>query len=92
MPNLVMTPIYITPAQKRALARHAKQRRTTVSEEVRSALEKHLHDANKLRHLVLQRSAGEATKTVQRMVRKLDRTELLLGDMQKALAGKRVRV
>ena len=44
MAGMVMTSIYITPAQKRALARRAKEHRTTVSEEIRTALDRHLHE------------------------------------------------
>lgn len=38
----VMTSIYLTPSRKRALARRAKQRKATVSEEIRTAPDRHL--------------------------------------------------
>ena len=42
MPNKVMTSIYLTPSQKQALHKRAKQAQTTVSKEIRTALDKHL--------------------------------------------------
>lgn len=88
MGQMVMTSIYITPAQKRALMRRAKQRRTTLSEEIRSALQKHLHEIEEPDQASFAMPSPGPVKTVDRMVKKLDKATVMLADMQKTL-GKR---
>ena len=82
MGQMVMTSIYITPAQKRALMRRAKQRRTTLSEEIRSALYKHLHEIEEPDHASFAMPSPAPGKTVDRMVKKLDKATVMLADMQ----------
>ncbi len=85
MPPKIMTSIYLTPAQKRALARRAKQRRTSVSEEIRIALDKHLQGKHELNEVRVSFVAGKANKAVDRMVRKLSETNALLLNLRRRL-------
>ncbi len=91
MAGMVMTSIYITPAQKRALARRAKEHRTTVSEEIRSALDRHLHENPTLSLATVGLLPRGADKTVHRMVRKLDETHVLLATIRKTLRKKKLQ-
>ena len=61
MPTNVMTSLYRTPAQKRALARRAQERRHTVSEEILTAVDKRQEKRGRRGHLSLvgkQRDQG----------------------------------
>ena len=72
MPNKVMTSIYLTPSQKQALHKRAKQAQTTVSEEIRTALDKHLERDREQAEAELSILAGEANRALDRMIKKLD--------------------
>ena len=88
MATKVMTSIYLTPSQKRALARRAKQHQTTMSEEIRSALDKHVMDSSGEDDDKLQLSllAGEANKSMDRMIQKLDEAHACLNQVRKRLS------
>lgn len=88
MATKVMTSIYLTPSQKRALARRAKQRKATVSEEIRTALDRHLerdHDEE----LQLGLLAGQAVKALNRMIDKLDEAHTAVGSLRRNLAQRK---
>jgi guanylate kinase len=85
MPPKILTSIYLTPAQKRALARRAKHRRTSMSEEIRIALDKHLQGKQELDEVRVSFIAGKANKAVDRMVRKLSETNALLVNLRRRL-------
>lgn len=72
MSNMVMTSIYLTPSQKRAIAQRAKQSHTTVSEEIRTALDRHLQRGHEHAEAELSLLAGEANKALDRMAKKLE--------------------
>ena len=72
MSNKVMTSIYLTPAQKRAVARRAKEANTTVSEEIRAALDKHLQKDRQQAEAELGILAEEANRALDRMIKNLD--------------------
>jgi len=85
MATKVMTSIYLTPQQKRRLASRAKQRRTTVSEEIRTALDKHLSAAGEEDELQLSLLVTEANKALDRMIRKLDEAHAAFTQLQRGL-------
>ncbi len=89
MNTKVMTSIYLTPLQKRAVAHRARQRQTTVSEEIRTALDKHLKDADNGDEMQLSLLAGEANKAMDRMIRKLDDAHVALADLRRSLSQKK---
>lgn len=79
----VMTSIYLTPSQKRALAHRAKRRRTTMSEEIRSALDRLIAEGDNGDEEHLGLLAREANKAMDRMIQKLDETHAYLSQMRK---------
>jgi guanylate kinase len=81
MSNMVMTSIYLTPSQKRALHKRAKQAQTTVSEEIRTALDKHLEQDREQDEAVLSLLAGEANRALDRMIKKLDESHASLSKL-----------
>jgi len=84
----VMTSIYLTPLQKKALSRRAKQRHATVSEEIRTALDRHLErDDNS--ELQLGLLAGEASKALARMIGKLDEAHAAVSSLRRNLAARK---
>lgn len=90
MANKVMTSIYLTPAQKRAVARRAREGRTTVSEEIRTALDKHLQDDTGEAEAELQLLAGEANRALDRMIEKLDESHVAVAGILKTRRRKKV--
>lgn len=90
MATKVMTTIYLDPSQKRTLTRRAKQQRTTVSEEIRTALDKHLREAgdeDEVKQLGL--IAGEANKAMDRMIQKLDEAHASLAHLRKGFSRRK---
>jgi guanylate kinase len=85
----VMTSIYLTPLQKRTLATRAKQNRTTVSEEIRSTLDKHYKECITEDAAQLSLLAGEANKAMDRMILKLDETHATIAQLRKSLTQKK---
>ena len=84
----VMTSIYLTPLQKKALSRRAKQRHATVSEEIRTALDRHLErDDNG--ELQLGLLAGQANKALTRMIDKLDEAHAAVSSLRRSLATRK---
>ena len=81
MPKKVMTSIYLTPSQKRALHTRAKQAQTTVSEEIRTALDKHLEQDREQAEAELSVLAGEANRALDRMIKKLDESHASLSQL-----------
>lgn len=84
----VMTSIYLTPEQKRALARRAKRRHATVSEEIRTALDRHLERDDE-GELQLGLLAGEADKALARMIGKLDEAHAAVTSLRRTLATRK---
>ncbi len=90
MPNKVMTSIYLTPTQKRAVARRARERHTTVSEEIRTALDKHLQEGQVEAESELSLLAGEANRALDRMIEKLDESHVVVSGILKTQRRKKV--
>ena len=88
MATKVMTSIYLTPSQKNALARRAKQRQGTMSEEIRTALDRHL-DRDDDGELQLSLLAGQATKALNRMIGKLDEAHAAINSLRRNLAARK---
>jgi guanylate kinase len=84
----IMTSIYLTPAQKEALSRRAKQRHATVSEEILTALDRHLERDDK-GELQLGLLAGQANKALTRMIGKLDEAHAAVSTLRRSLAAKK---
>lgn len=85
MVSKVMTSIYLTPQQRRALARRAKRHRTTMSQEIRAALDKHVNDDNTgEEELQLSLVAGEANKAMAHMIEKLDEAHAFMVRLRKS--------
>lgn len=89
MATKVMTSIYLTRSQKQALNRRARQRRTTVSEEIRGALDRHLKNDSEGDELQLSVLAEEAHKSIERMIQKLDETHSSLTHLRKSLSRRK---
>ncbi len=89
MAQKVMTSIYLTPAQKRAVARRAKTAHTTVSEEIRIALDKHLKSDNEEVELELSLLAHEANRSLDRMIEKLDESHMAVTEIFKTRKKKK---
>lgn len=89
MATKIMTSIYLTPAQKREIARKAKASHTTVSEEIRHALDKHLQEDKKEVELELELLAGEANRALDRMAKKLDESHAAVSALFKTRKKKR---
>lgn len=85
MATKVMTSIYLTPLQKKALSRRAKKRRATVSEEIRTALDRHLGQDDDS-ELQLGLLADQANKSLARMIDKLDEAHAAVSHLKKSLA------
>ena len=81
MANKVMTSIYLTPAQKRAVTRRAKEAKTTISEEIRTAINKHLEKDREHAEVELSILAGEANRALDRMIKKLDESHAVVGKL-----------
>jgi guanylate kinase len=86
----VMTSIYLTPLQKRTLATRARQNRTTMSEEIRSTLDKHYKECVTEDAVQLSLLAGEANKAMDRMIAKLDETHVTIAQLRKSLTAKKL--
>jgi len=88
MAATVMTSIYLTPFQKKALSRRAKQRHATMSEEIRTALDRHLErdDDDELQLGLL---AGQANKALTRMTGKLDEAHAAVSNLKRNLAARK---
>lgn len=84
----VMTSIYLTPLQKKALSRRAKQRHATVSEEIRTALDRHL-ERDDDGELQLGLLAGQANKALARMIGKLDEAHAAVSNLRRSLTAKK---
>lgn len=89
MATKVMTSIYLTSAQKRALACRAKQRRTTVSEEIRTAVDKHFKDEGAEAEQQLALLAVEANKSMDRMIQKLDEAHASIVHLRKSMGRRK---
>ncbi len=84
----VMTSIYLTPLQKKALSRRAKQRHATVSEEIRTALDRYL-ERDDDGELQLGLLAGQANKALARMIGKLDEAHAAVSNLRRSLTAKK---
>jgi guanylate kinase len=84
----VMTSIYLTPLQKKALSRRAKQRHATVSEEIRTALDRHL-ERDDDSELQLGLLVGQANKSLARMIGKLDEAHAAVNELKRSLAARK---
>lgn len=84
----VMTSIYLTPSQKKALSRRAKQRHATVSEEILTALDRHL-ERDDTGELQLGLLAGQANKALTRMIGKLDKAHTAVSTLRTSLTAKK---
>jgi guanylate kinase len=84
----VMTSIYLTPLQKQALSRRAKRRRATVSEEIRTALDRHL-ERDDDSELQLGLLAAQANMALARMIDKLDEAHTAVSRLKRSLAGRK---
>lgn len=84
----VMTSIYLTPSQKKALSRRAKQHRATVSEEIRTALDRHLERDDE-GELQLGLLAEQANKALTRMIGKLDEAHAAVSTLRRSLAARK---
>jgi hypothetical protein len=84
----VMTSIYLTPLQKKALFRRAKKRRATVSEEIRTALDRHL-ERDDDSELQLGLLADQANKALARMIDKLDEAHTAVSNLKRSLAARK---
>jgi guanylate kinase len=84
----VMTSIYLTPSQKKALSRRAKQRHATVSDEIRTALDRHLERDDE-GELQLGLLAGEADKALTRMIGKLDEAHAAVNSLKRSLVSRK---
>ena len=84
----VMTSIYLTPSQKSALSRRAKQRHATVSEEIRTALDRHL-ERDDDGELQLGLLAEQANKALARMIGKLDEAHAAVSSLRRSLATRK---
>ncbi|ALA58352.1 hypothetical protein [Nitrospira moscoviensis] len=84
----VMTSIYLTPSQKKALSRRAKQRQATVSDEIRTALDRHLERDDE-GELQLGLLAGEADKALTRMISKLDEAHAAVNSLKRSLVSRK---
>lgn len=89
MATKVMTSIYLTSAQKRALARRAKQCRTTVSEEIRTAVDNHFKDEGAEAEQQLALLAVEANKSMDRMIQKLDEAHASMVHLRKSMGRRK---
>ena len=89
MGNKVMTSIYLNPSQKRALARRAKQRKTTMSEEIRSALDRYIEGRNGVDDAQLTLLAGEASRAMDRMIQKLDEAHTSFTGLRRTLSRRK---
>jgi|GEM_PF-3940341 len=78
MANKVMTSIYLTPSQKHALHIRAKQAQTTVSEEIRTALDRYLQKDRDQAEAELSVLAGEANRALDRMIKTLDESHTVV--------------
>jgi len=84
MGRLLATTVYLEESQKKGLYRLAKTRGSHFSEEIRSAIQHHLAargqkadvDTEELRHL-----ASEADQCVDRMLKRLEKTNRRLGSI-----------
>jgi guanylate kinase len=85
----VMTSIYLTPAQKRTLASRARQHRTTVSEEIRSTLDRHFKECGTDDASQLSVLAAEANKAIDRMISKLDETHATVVQLCKSMTRRK---
>ncbi len=90
MATKVMTSIYLTPTQKKALARRARALKTTVSEVIRSALDRHLTATDQDEELQLSLLAPEASKALDRMVGKMDDAHSVCQALRKSLSSKKL--
>ena len=82
MPNKVMTSIYLTLAQKRALHKRAKQAQTTVSQEIRTALDKHLEQGREQAEAELtEKEIGCLKRAWHRFTQRLNVLTFVLGQM-----------
>lgn len=88
MAGKVMTSIYLTPSQKKALSRRAKQRHATVSEEIRTALDRHLERDDE-GELQLGLLAEQANKALTRMIGKLDEAHAAVSTLRRSLAARK---
>lgn len=88
MATKVMTSIYLTPFQKKALSRRAKKRHATVSEEIRTALDRHLERDNDS-ELQLGLLAEQANKALARMIGKLDEAHAAVSNLKRSLAARK---
>lgn len=86
----VMTSIYLTPTQKRAIAKRAKAAQTTVSEEIRIALDKHLRSDNEEAERELSLLAHEANRALDRMIEKLDESHTAVTEVFKTRNKKKL--
>jgi guanylate kinase len=84
----VMTSIYLTPSQKKALSRRAKQRHATVSDEIRTALDRHLERDDE-GELQLGLLAVEADKALTRMIGKLDEAHAAVNSLKRSLVSRK---
>jgi DNA-directed RNA polymerase specialized sigma24 family protein len=89
MATKVMTSIYLTSAQKRALARRARQHQTTVSEEIRTAVEKHFKDEDAEAEQQLVLLSAEANKAMDRMIQKLDEAHASIVHLRKSMGRRK---
>ena len=89
MANKVMTSIYLSPSQKRAVARRAKEANTTVSEEIRAALDKHLQKERAQAEAELEVLAGEANRALDRMIKNLDESHAVVSRLFAEMKGKK---
>jgi guanylate kinase len=89
MATKVMTSIYLTPTQKRSLAQRAKKRRTSVSAEIRTALDKHIRSIGDEEELQLGLLAVEANKALERMIQALDDAHASVVHLRKHLSRRK---